>query len=66
MIVKKLPDSVLATMAASAAQVIDGLRKSDDALTRKIVESFLGYRGLMNGYMPYADNGVMNARAAAL
>ena len=47
-------------------QVIEGLRKSDDKLTRQIVESFLGYRALVNGYMPYADNGIMNARAAAL
>lgn len=65
-IVKKLPDSVLASMASAANQVIEGLRDGDDALTKKIVASFLSYRELMNGYMPYADNGIMNARAASL
>ena len=38
------------------------IRADDDELVKKITESFLGYRNLMRGYMPYADNGQMNAR----
>ena len=65
-ILKKLPDSILASMAKSAKEVIEDLRSSDDALTKKTVESFIGYRDLISGYMPYADNGIMNARGKYL
>ncbi|MCG8622151.1 MAG: ABC transporter substrate-binding protein, partial [Proteobacteria bacterium] len=39
---------------------------NDDRLVRRITESFLAYRNSVGGYMTYADNGVMNARAAVL
>jgi hypothetical protein len=29
----------------------------------RITESFIAYRDLVGGYMTYADNGQMNARA---
>ncbi|MEL7528541.1 MAG: ABC transporter substrate-binding protein, partial [Pseudomonadota bacterium] len=43
-------------------EVIADLRASDDELIKRITESFLAYRKLMHEYMPYADNGQMNAR----
>ena len=32
-------------------------------LVRRITESFITYRDLVGGYMTYADNGQMTARA---
>lgn len=61
--VKKLPDDVIVAMGNAAGEVIADLRADDDELTRRIVESFLAYRTSIAGYMPYADNGQMNARA---
>ncbi len=64
--VKKFPDSVIEAMGAAANEVIDELRQDDDELVKRITESFVGYRDLVGGYMTYADNGQMNARASVL
>lgn len=64
--VRTLPDDVIAAMATAASEIYDELMQSDDELVKRIVESFLGYRDLIGRYMVYADNGQMNARAAAL
>ncbi len=61
--VKKLPDEVILAMGNAAGEVIAELREDDDELVRRIVESFLSYRSSIASYMPYADNGQMNARA---
>lgn len=60
--VRKLPDEVIVAMGNAAGEVIADLRASDDELVVRITESFLAYRKLMRDYMPYADNGQMNAR----
>lgn len=60
--VRKLPDSVLTAMGNAAGEVIEDLRNSDDELIKRITESFIAYRTSISGYMPYADNGIMNAR----
>lgn len=65
-VVRKLPDDVIAAMGKSAAEVIDALRNDEDELTRRITESFVAYRDLVGGYMSYADNGQMNARASVM
>ena len=62
-IVQKLPDSVVLAMGNAAGEIMAELREDEDELTRRIVQSFLEYRGLVTGYMTYADNGQMNARA---
>jgi hypothetical protein len=49
-------------MGNAAGEVIADLRADSDDLVKQITESFLGYRKLMREYMPYADNGQMNAR----
>jgi TRAP-type mannitol/chloroaromatic compound transport system substrate-binding protein len=64
--VKKFPDSVIEAMGAAGAEVIDELRQDDDELVKRITESFVAYRDLVGGYMTYADNGQMNARASVL
>ncbi|GAB4383104.1 TRAP transporter substrate-binding protein [Albidovulum sp.] len=64
--VRKFPDEVIAAMGKAAAEVIDELRQDEDELVRRIVESFVAYRDLVGGYMTYADNGQMNARAAVM
>ena len=64
--VRMLPDDVIEAMGKAAAEVIGELRESDDALTRKTAEGFVAYRDLIGGYMTYADNGQMNARAKVL
>ncbi|GAB4290401.1 MAG: TRAP transporter substrate-binding protein [Roseovarius sp.] len=63
---KKLPESVVAAMGKAAQTVIGRLREDEDALVRRIAESFVAYRDLVGGYMRFADNGQMNARAAVL
>jgi len=60
----RLPESVVAEMGKAAERVIDGLREDEDDLVRRIAESFVAYRDLVGGYMTYADNGQMNARAS--
>ena len=64
--VHKLPDSVITAMGRAANEVIDEVRQNDDRLVRRITESFLAYRNSVGGYMTYADNGIMNARATVL
>jgi hypothetical protein len=49
-------------MGNAAGEVIADLRADEDELVKRITESFLAYRKLMREYMPYADNGQMNAR----
>jgi len=62
-LVKKLPDDVMVAMGNAAGEVIAELREDGDELVKRITESFLSYRNLVAGYMVYADNGQMNARA---
>ncbi|MFK7854893.1 MAG: TRAP transporter substrate-binding protein [Granulosicoccus sp.] len=64
--VRQLPDDVVAAMGAAAIEVMDELRQDDDELVKRITESYLAYRDLVGGYMSYADNGQMNARAGVL
>jgi TRAP-type mannitol/chloroaromatic compound transport system substrate-binding protein len=60
--VRKLPEDVMIAMGNAAGEVIAELQEDDDELVRRIVESFLAYRGLMTDYMPYADGGQFAAR----
>ncbi|MEL6265593.1 MAG: TRAP transporter substrate-binding protein [Pseudomonadota bacterium] len=60
---RKLPDSVIQAMGESAKTVIAGLREDEDELVRRIAESFVTYRDSVASYMPFADNGQMEARA---
>ncbi|MFX0546585.1 TRAP transporter substrate-binding protein [Roseovarius sp. S1116L3] len=61
--VKMFPEDVLTAMGNAAKEVIDDLRQNDDELVKRITESFVSYRDSVGGYMTYADNGQMNARA---
>ena len=61
--VRKLPDDVITAMGKAAGEVMEEYRGDDDELVRRITESFIAYRDLVGGYMTYADNGQMNARA---
>lgn len=65
-IVRELPAEVITAMGKAAGDVIAELREDDDELVKRIVESFVAYRDLVGGYMTYADNGQMNARASVL
>lgn len=64
--VKMFPKDVITAMGKAAAEVIDELRQDDDELVKRITESFVAYRDSVGGYMVYADNGQMNARAAVM
>ncbi|MDA5094995.1 TRAP transporter substrate-binding protein [Aliiroseovarius sp. KMU-50] len=64
--VKMFPEDVITAMGKAAAEVIDDLRQDDDELVRRITESFVAYRDSVGGYMSFADNGQMNARAGVL
>lgn len=65
-VVRQLPEDVIAAMGQAGAEVINELREDDDELVRRIAESFVSYRDSVGRYMVYADNGQMNARATAL
>ncbi|MGP9806173.1 TRAP transporter substrate-binding protein [Paracoccus sp. NSM] len=62
--VRQLPEDVVTAMAGAMDEVVAGLREDSDELVRRITESYLEYRDLMAGYMPYAEGGQLNARAA--
>ena len=64
--VKMFPEDVIAAMGTAAAEVISELREDEDELVRRITESFIAYRDSVGGYMTYADNGQMNARASVM
>lgn len=64
--VRMFPEDVIAAMGVAAGEVIDELRQDDDALVKEITESFVAYRDSVGGYMTYADNGQMNARAGIM
>lgn len=64
--VRKLPDDVITAMGAAGKEVIEELQEDDDELVRRITESYIEYRDLVGGYMTYADNGQMNARASIM
>ena len=64
--VHKLPDDVIAAMGVAAGEIMEEYRADDDELVVRITESFIAYRDLVGGYMSYADNGQMNARAGVL
>lgn len=61
--VRKLPDDVIAAMGVAAQEIMQEYLADDDELVVRITESFIAYRDLVGGYMSYADNGQMNARA---
>ncbi|MEO1780084.1 MAG: ABC transporter substrate-binding protein, partial [Pseudomonadota bacterium] len=64
--VKMFPAEVIEAMGAAGAEVIDELLQDEDALVRQITESFVAYRDSVGGYMTFADNGQMNARASVM
>ena len=64
--VHKLPDDVITAMGVAADEIMEEYRADDDELVVRITESFIAYRDLVGGYMSYADNGQMNARAGVL
>jgi hypothetical protein len=61
--VHKLPDDVIAAMGVAADEIMLEYLEDEDELVRRITGSFIAYRDLVGGYMTYADNGQMNARA---
>ena len=61
--VHMLPDDVIAAMGVAAGEIMEEYRADGDELVVRITESFIAYRDLVGGYMSYADNGQMNARA---
>jgi TRAP-type mannitol/chloroaromatic compound transport system substrate-binding protein len=64
--VRQLPDDVIVAMGVAGDEDLAELQENDDELVVRIVESFINYRDLVGGYMTYADNGQMNARAQVL
>ena len=64
--VKMFPTDVIEAMGKAAGEVIEELRADDDELTKRIAESFVAYRDSVGGYMTFADNGQMNARASIM
>ena len=64
--VKMFPEEVISAMGVAAGEVIEDLRGDDDGLVKRITESFVAYRDSVGGYMSYADNGQMNARATVM
>ena len=63
---KALPENIVTEMGKAAETVIGKLREDEDDLVKRIAKSFVAYRDSVGGYMTYADNGQMNARAKVL
>ncbi|CAN5668575.1 TRAP transporter substrate-binding protein [soil metagenome] len=61
--VRELPEEVMVAMGNAMGEVMGELREDSDELVRRITESFVEYRALMDGYMRHADAGQLNARA---
>ena len=61
--VRKLPDDVIAAMGVAAQEIMEEYLADSDELLVRITQSFVDYRNTVGGYMTYADNGQMNARA---
>ena len=57
------PDDVIAAMGVAAQEIFEEYLADSDELVVRITESFIAYRDTVGGYMTYADNGQMNARA---
>jgi TRAP-type mannitol/chloroaromatic compound transport system substrate-binding protein len=64
--VKMFPTDVIEAMGVAAKEVIAELQEDEDELVRRITESFIAYRDSVGGYMTFADNGQMNARASVM
>jgi len=60
---REVPEDVLIALGNAAGEVIVEIYDDGDELVRRIIDSFREYRDLMTEYMPYGENGVMNARA---
>ena len=60
---KAAKPGVITAMGDATKEIMEEYRSDDDELVRRITESFITYRDLVGGYMTYADNGQMNARA---
>ena len=61
--VRKLQDDVIAAMGVAAQEIMEEYLADSDELVVRITQSFVDYRNTVGGYMTYADNGQMNARA---
>ncbi len=64
--VRVFPQDVIDAMGAASIEVIEELRGDEDELVQRITESFIAYRDSVGGYMTFADNGQMNARASVM
>lgn len=60
---RKLPDSVIDAMGKATKEVIGEMRDGDDALTKKVVESYSAYHNLVGKYRTYTNAEVLDARA---
>ena len=59
---RQMPDEVIKALGASASEIISELREHDDALVKKITESFLAARKNGMEWSRLSDQGYMNAR----
>jgi TRAP-type mannitol/chloroaromatic compound transport system substrate-binding protein len=65
-VVRQLPDDIIAAMAKAGETVVGRLRENSDPLVKKITESYLDYRKSIGRYQAYADGGQLNARGKVL
>ncbi len=59
---RKLPDEVIKAMGKATKEVIGALRDGDDALTKKVVESYSAYHTLVTDYRFYTNRAFLEAR----
>lgn len=60
--IRTFPDEILEAGAKAATEIIEGLRSSDDALTRKTADSFVAAFNLLRTRSESTDLAFMNAR----
>lgn len=60
--VKEAPRDLIIALGNAAGEVLKELREDQDALTRRIAESYVAYRNLQAGFAPLSYSAVQQAR----
>lgn len=62
---RELPEPVIVAMGKATKEVIGELRDGDDAMTKKVVESYSKYHQLVGQYRVHTNQAFLTARAMA-
>lgn len=61
---RELPEAIITAMGKATQEVIEELRDSGDAMTKKVVESYSNYHQSVGKYRTYTNEAFLKARAS--